>query len=331
MKNEENLKQYCVPIIIEERGLAFWDYEILEKNLNFINLIDPEYFEYVAKSNFAVLEDEVSNEKSKQYAAINLRSAYFQGLEVLFSLLFATIQAPDCVIGWILKYTNTNLSEVIKKFVNGDDITTQYIEPIENWMNVSSLIFSFPKDEQSQVPRSKIENFAKLWSKFAKDFLETKNEDEYKGFKHGFRIKVGGHHFLFGPHEHTEASAHNQQWRTISNSKFGTTFYTAEKIGETPNFIILEHRLNWNPEKYFHSLLLVSTSIKNILVCLNKLNGNQSETDYVFPSAENFHEIPWEFNESASLKIRPAIIKANLPLLTKDDILSAYKKDVDSN
>jgi hypothetical protein len=328
MKNEQNLKQYCVPIFIDENKLAFWDYEIQKKNLKFINQIDPEYFEYLAQLHFSILNGEGNDNKTRQHAAISLRSAYSQGLEVLFSLMFATIQAPDCVIGWILKYSNKDLEKVVDKFVKGENTTTNYIDPIKNWTDVSNLIFSSLDDEQSTIFRSKIQGFAQLWGKFAKDFLDPLNKDEYNGIKHGLRIKMGGHHFLFGQHEHIEESVENQQWRTVSNSEFGTTFFTTEKIGETPNFIILEHRRNWNPEKYFHALLLISTSIKNILVCLNNLNGNQNNSNYLFPNNENFYETPWDFNDSACSSIRPRIVKENLPLLTKENISSAYKKSL---
>jgi hypothetical protein len=123
----------------------------------------------------------------------------------------------------------------------------------------------------------------------------------------------------------------NQQWLTVSNSEFGTTFFTSERIEKTPNFIVLEHKRNWNPEKYFHALLLISISIKNILVCLNNMNGNQNNSNYLFPNDENFYETPWKFDDSAHLSVRPRIANKNLPILTKEGISSAYKKDVDLN
>jgi hypothetical protein len=331
MKNEQDLKQYCVPIFIEENKLAFWDYEITKKNLEFINQIDPDYFEYVTQLNFNILNGEGTDNKTKQHAAISLRSAYSQGLEVLFSLMFATIQAPDCVIGWILKYSNTELENVIEKFVKGENITTNYIDSIKNWTDVSNLVFSYLNNEQSIIFRSKIQGFAQLWSNLAKDFLEPLNKSEYNSIKHGLRIKMGGHHFLFGQHEHMDESVENQQWLTVSNSEFGTTFFTSERIEKTPNFIVLEHKRNWNPEKYFHVLLLISISIKNILVCLNNMNGNQNNSNYLFPNDENFYETPWKFDDSAHLSVRPRIANKNLPILTKEGISSAYKKDVDLN
>jgi hypothetical protein len=209
--------------------------------------------------------------------------------------------------------------------VKGENIITNYIDPIKNWEDVSNLIFSSLDNEQSIAFRSKIQGFARLWSNFAKDFLEPLNKDEYNGIKHGLRIKMGGHHFLFGQHEHIEESAENQQWRTVSNSEFGTTFFTFKNIKKF-NFIILEHHRNWNPEKYFHALKLISDSIKNIIVCLNKLNENQINSNYVFPDDENFYETPWSFNESAYLSVTPGIAKENIPHLKKEDIESVYKK-----
>lgn len=316
--------------MISDKGKAFWDYNLLEKNLNFINQIDPEYFDYIAQLHFNILNDEDKDSKNRHHAALSLRSAYSQGLEVLFSLLFATIQAPDCVIGWILKCSNEDLRKVVDKFAQGENITTNYIDPIETWTDVSDLIFSLQSDEKRVFFRSKIEGFARLWSKFAKEFTDQLNIDEYNGIKHGLRVKMGGHHFLFGQPDHLKIPLENQKWHTVSKSEFGTTFFTAENIGETPNVVIHQYKRNWNPEKYFHALLLISTSIKNILYHLNSLYGNQNYSDYLFPEDGNFYEIPWRFDESSHLSIKSIIAKENLPLLKKEVILSVYEKKADS-
>src|SRR3712207_3526667 len=92
-------RNFCIPFVVNEKTYSFWDADIQALNLSFINQIDPEYFEYIAKLNLSILNGEGNDKKTRQHAAINMRIAYSQGLEVLFSFIFATIQAYDCVIG----------------------------------------------------------------------------------------------------------------------------------------------------------------------------------------------------------------------------------------
>lgn len=342
---KEDLKKFCAPIFINNRKLAFWDYELRKKNLDFINQIDPEYFKFVAKTNFNILNDEEVDKREKQYAAMNLNAAYSQGLEALFSLLFATLQAPYCVIGWILKYENNDLKEIVEKFSNGQEIitnfyekqeiveklpdgnevVTEHYEKIETWENVANLIFSFSDKELSINYSNKIRGFAELWRRFAKDFLSKRNKDEYNSIKHGLRLGMKGHQFFLGPSNSHKIPFEQQQWEMVSDSNYGSSFYGIEKIDKT-NFILKNCKRNWNPEKFFHALNLISDSIKIVILSLNKLNGNQVDLEFVFPQDEYFFERPWLFNEYFESNRKSGIIKENLPLLTEEDIDLAYQK-----
>lgn len=327
MKNN-NLppRQFCIPFVINETEYAFWDTDIQELNLIFINQIDPEYFEYIAKLNLSILNEEGNDKRTRQHAAINMRTAYSQGLEVLFSFIFATIQAHDCVIGWLLKYSNRELIKIAKKFRDGKKIYTKLPLPIREWRDFANIVF-VGNEEQRNDYLPKTEQFAYLWGRFFKDFLDDKLDKEYNSLKHGLRVYMGGGQYLMGLPEFKEKPVENQQWRTISESEFGTAFFIPEKIEDTPNFVVHRHSRNWNPENYFHALMLISTSIKNILVLLNKVNGSEKDIKYYFPNDENFSEKPWEIGNSYSLTNNSAIDKKKISLLTKEDILSIYETE----
>jgi hypothetical protein len=63
--------------------------------------VDPTYFDYVGRVNAEVLGTD-----EEQHAAMAIRTAYHHGLETLFALMFAAIQAPTAwsggcsVTGW---------------------------------------------------------------------------------------------------------------------------------------------------------------------------------------------------------------------------------------
>ena len=92
--------------LVGERPFCLWDQDINKLNSNFLNGIDPEYFEYLADTNFEKLGDET--EDIHQHAALAIRAAFSQGLETLFALIFASVQAPHCVPAWMNIYKTMN-------------------------------------------------------------------------------------------------------------------------------------------------------------------------------------------------------------------------------
>src|SRR5688500_3154997 len=100
---------------VNETPYCFWSLDPVTQDLEFLNNIDPLYFEHIANLLGEALEGD-----QKQYAAAAIRIAYSQGLETLFAFLCALVQAPDCVIGWVLKYQNRDLFAVVKKINNGE-------------------------------------------------------------------------------------------------------------------------------------------------------------------------------------------------------------------
>src|ERR1041385_6978782 len=81
---------------VGKKPFVVWAYDAI--NDDFLRGIDTKYFQYLADTHSANLTGE-----HRLTAAIALRTAYHHGLETLFMLIFATLQAPHCVVGWILK------------------------------------------------------------------------------------------------------------------------------------------------------------------------------------------------------------------------------------
>ena len=99
-----------VKFAINENPYCIWGYELHERNDEFLRGLHPKFFEYAARSYQSHGDSEDS-----MHAAMALRSAYSHGLETLFALLGATVQAPDCVYGWVAKYRVSALREVVRK------------------------------------------------------------------------------------------------------------------------------------------------------------------------------------------------------------------------
>jgi hypothetical protein len=131
MKAENKL--YRSIILVNDRPYAIWDTDLKRKNIEFLRNFDPEFFSYMADVHIrSLIEDqgdsEPDSDKSQEpsqrqlQAAIALRSAYSQGLETLFALIFATIQAPHQVPAWMLLYWPKDLYELIDAIDSHKDI-----------------------------------------------------------------------------------------------------------------------------------------------------------------------------------------------------------------
>lgn len=142
-------RKYYVPFVVNDKSYCLWDDDISSKNMDLLNRIDPEYFEYLAKINFDILENENETDKKiRQHAAIALRIGYSQGLEALFALLCSAIQAPNCVVGWLLKYQNTDLQNVVNKINECQFVYSRLIEPNISWKTLAKVVFSGIHEEQ---------------------------------------------------------------------------------------------------------------------------------------------------------------------------------------
>jgi hypothetical protein len=62
--------------------------------------------------NLPHLDDEDTEERRR--AAMAIRTAYHHGLESFFALLFATLQAPFCVAGWMQVYSPAGLRDIVR-------------------------------------------------------------------------------------------------------------------------------------------------------------------------------------------------------------------------
>lgn len=70
--------------------------------LQYLESLDPDYFDYIGRTNLPHLDSKDAEERRR--AATAIRTAYHHGLESFFALLFATLQAPWCAAGWMTEF-----------------------------------------------------------------------------------------------------------------------------------------------------------------------------------------------------------------------------------
>lgn len=312
--------------VVDETPWCAWDWDLKKQNLNFIEGVDPTYFEYLAQ----VYVNSPDADKEHK-AALALRTAYSHGIETFFSFLFAALQAPDCVIGWVHKYQISDLKSLIEKVNHRQHIYTKvYIDPI-TWKNITNALLVFSLDDKDKEKRIK-QKFAIAWQKLADDFLASHFIPEYNSIKHGFRARPGGIQVAFGTENEPGIPAPPENMRLWGKSEFGSTFFTVEILDNSKrNFRLLRHSRGWQLENFYYGLHFISLSLQNILSFLKVGNGIDSSTvEFVWPSPESLFDEPWKKHPSLSgISMNNVITVEHISPFTVDEILSIYKVEND--
>lgn len=166
---------------------AVWEWNMPERNLEFVRGIEHEYFEYVAATHLENLKGE-----RRHLAALSIRAAYFHGLETFLTLICAAIQAPGCVPAWIQRCSTLQLRNLVTQISSGACVVINPLKlrPI-SWNSLAEKIINFSDIEDQELAEIR-SDFAGLWTRLAGDWLTQIGNDEYNSIKHGLRVRTGG-------------------------------------------------------------------------------------------------------------------------------------------
>lgn len=320
MSNQKQKLKY-VPFVVDEKPFVCWDWNLRQKNIDFLEGIDAEFYKYIAETHGNNL-----NNDNKQKAALAIRISYYQAMEVLFALLCSMVQAPACVLGWMLSYTNSDLRTVVKKIKNNEDIYSRWNLKNITWHKLSDLVHSFisPENKKEWVAK----RFGDFWLRLLSDFLDIKNIQEYNSAKHGLRASPGGFIFSVGVEKEPGKPAPPEKMEKIGGSEFGTSFYYRDHIfrNNKVNFSPKNQHLNWNPTYLANALYLISMSINNVISALRIINKVEpGKCKFLTPDKEESLELFWKqsrdimsFNYNVNINVK--IVHP----ITKEKIISSY-------
>lgn len=308
--------------VVGQRACAFSDWGLRKKNIEFLEGIDSGYFSFIASTNLEKLTGE-----DRHYAALSLRISYYQGLETLFALLAATVQAPNCPLGWMLAYENKELNAVVQKISSESDIYTRLKVDYISWESLAGLIHAqvnIEKNEKLAVS----EKFGLAWRTLAADFLDSNQVAEYNSAKHGLRVRSGGFSLSFGKADVWGVSAPPEKMECIGGSEYGASFFVKSKISENNiNFSSRRISLNWHPQNLLHGLELIAASINNVVSFLKLTNGVQpSQCSFLRLDDDGF-EKPWEICVGVTCSNFERILDpSHVHLFSKKEIIDSYSK-----
>src|SRR5437762_3222627 len=108
---------------VDKQPYCVWGWDLRARNQEYLAGVDHDYFEYVAKAHAVQLEG-----PEAQRAAMALRSAYHHGLETLFTLMCAGLQAPGCIAAWILLSRSADLRSLVSAIHSGHGHVFNYLD-----------------------------------------------------------------------------------------------------------------------------------------------------------------------------------------------------------
>ena len=275
-----------------KRGYCVWDYDYPEKNLRFIRQIDPTYYDYLLSAYCRGLKQK----KNSQRSALALRAAYYHSLETFFSLLGAALQAPRCIPAWLQIARNETLIDVIQEIEIGQlKETLIQIERI-TWNAISEIVYKNSPWSNTET----VKHFSKLWSRFARDFLNTDLRNEYNGIKHGLRVAPGGFSLQAGLEAEYGVPPPENEMETIGQSLYGSSYFVVVPLVEENNkssrvhYSLSEHSQNWDAVSTAKALQLTGMSINNLRSFLLILfESSTRKQKFQRPQNQDDFERPW--------------------------------------
>lgn len=300
--------------VVNREPFCIWEIDIRERNKEFLEGIDTEYFDYALK-----VHGEADDEKR---ASVALQTSLHHATEMLFLLLGAYIQAPDCAYAWIAKCSNADLRELLNKIGIGDkSIFTKLRVETVTWNNIASCIFSgyMPGTDRN---KKSVKLFADLWQSLAQGYTDQNQIDEYNCIKHGFRVRAGGFSLAVGVEHEYGVAPPTEEMKSIGSSKYGVSYFKLESIGKKMGDRNIRSRrtsVNWSMERTMLLLQLVSMSINNIVSALKIANGALAGTcKFLRPMEDADFQKPWHFS--------PGVTNINMDFLLDENLIPEISK-----
>jgi hypothetical protein len=301
--------------VVNEEPFCIWEIDFLKRNMEFLNGIDTEYFDYVLKVHL--------NSDDEKKASIALRTTLHHAMETFFSFLGAYIQAPTCAYAWIAKCSNRNLRDFVGQVGRPNNtLFTKLNIPQVTWENVAGLVFQryMPNSERN---KKTIQLFASLWQRLANEYRDQNNIDEYNSLKHGFRVRPGGFGLSAGLEHEYGVAPPAEEMQLLGKSDFGTSFLKIESIGKGDGNRSVRSRqmsVNWKIEKVALLIQLISMSINNIVSALKIVNGAKAEDcKFLRPQDDEEFDKPWHHS--------PGVTNCSLDFVIKDEEVTAITKE----
>lgn len=311
-------------LVVGEAPFCVWDWHLRERNQQFLDSIDHQFFLSVCASQVGALLSEEENER--RHAALALRLFYGHAQETLLSLLAATVQAPDCAFAWLSCYREPHLRLVIDALSNERPVHSRLTTESLSWESLSNCIFQMLSSTgQEKAARIKAA-FALFWRQSAEVYLEEHNQVEFNSIKHGLRARSGGFSLALAPEASPGVPGPASQLHTVIAGEFGSSFMSVCKLSPSPHITFKDMAVNWKPESLIAAIELSALSISNIATFLKLYAGAEPGGQrYQWPkNMELFDVASQQPPGRTRFSFGPSVTTDHIQPLTPREILLRY-------
>ena len=320
------INQQTALFAVVDEPYLLWEEDIRVKALEFLDSIDPGYFEFLARQGVQYLDDG----NQGKHSAAACRIGFFQGAETLLLLIGALLQAPHSPQAFVALCKTDQLRELRNR------ITLE--QPLEllaprlpklSWEAVARLVHAKASSDPEKVA-TLAAGFASFWRRLAEECAESTQIEEYNSLKHGFRVGHGGIQIDIGP-ELTSAGEipPDARWQSLGGSKTGSSFYRLEVAGgdskSNRSRMCSQVFVNWSHQTMIVALQMVACSINNVLCALRLINGAPTGSQsFKYPTESEAFAAAW----TTSPALRNASIDAQLNAArstSKDELLGQWR------
>jgi len=213
-----------------------------------VQRLDPSYFEFLADA-YAAQQGEPNPPGGDDaaavpmHAALALRTAYVHAAETLLALLLGSVQAPDCLLGWMHLYQPGDLRSMIKKIDAYERFPSKLNATRVTWEQIAASVFSplvlDDKEQEARIER----NFADLWRHIAREWARQDTTSKYNSIKHGLRTHAGGFRLAMGVEDRPRERAAPARMRSFGGSRYGSSYCELRPIGSRETSAGVQRRL----------------------------------------------------------------------------------------
>jgi len=274
---------------IHTKPHCVWEWDLPDRNRQFLATIDPDFF--TAQAAFASSH---LDSAEKQHAALSVRLTYGLAAESFFAILFACLQAPDCVPGWLSSYQPTQLLQLVHAISNQQRIRSKISITASSWSGVATAVHRAVLLENSELGQT-VARVGDFWSKLARDFTVKDERAEFNSIKHGLRLRSGGFSVRIGATPRPALSRQPKRMVSLGGSEYGSSFFRVEKLSDDgTHFRIRRHKRNWSPPNFLAAIDLMAMSVANIISSTKlHLGEDPSAAPFSFPNELSDFDAPW--------------------------------------
>lgn len=310
---------------VGKRPYCCWDYDHDARTLEFLDGLGVDYFQVVASALAEQLESD-----DPLPASVALRVNYHQGIEALFSLLAAAVQAPGAVPAWIAMCKTDDLKQIVGWQRDGRSVLTQVGPQRVSFLDISEFVHRFAWPDETGDD-STAADYARFWRRLSSEFLDDTERAEYNALKHGSRVVPGGFTLAIGREETPGVQAPAEAMRSLGGSRFGSTFFVPERVGLSKHHIRMRRTsVNWTPLRLAQRLVLISMSITNVVGALRcTLGYDPKSVRFVRPDPRSTFDDVWTREPGVRTTNMDTVVRVDPDdELSKDGLLDILAKRV---